>query len=150
MAWGNSGNIDTTNLDAGTDSPALARPDLKAALDELTAVINGRGTANGVASLNANLKILTSELPNTITSDTDTVLTLDPNTGKVNLEEILNLKPQTTAELQARADIAQGDVAFCSDGDAGSECIAVATAEDDSAGNPIWKVVSIGTFISST
>lgn len=150
MAWGNSGNIDTTNLDAGTDSPALARADLKAALDELTAVINGRGTSNGVASLNANNKILTSELPNTITSDTDTDLTLDPNTDKVNIQHILNLNPQTTSQLQSRSDIAQGDIAFCSDGDAGSECIAVAVAEDDSAGNPVWKVVSIGTFISST
>ena len=33
MAWANSSNIVTTNLDAGTDSPAASRPDLKAALD---------------------------------------------------------------------------------------------------------------------
>ena len=58
MAWGDSTNIVTTNLDAGTDSPAAARPDLKAALDELTLVINGRAQADGVAPLNASSKIL--------------------------------------------------------------------------------------------
>ena len=36
MAWpANSSNIDTTNLDSSTDSPAAARANLKTALDEL-------------------------------------------------------------------------------------------------------------------
>lgn len=150
MAWGNSGNVSTTNLDSGTDSPALARADLKAALDELTNVIDGRGSANGVASLDANTKIKTAELPNTITSDTATNLTLDPATDKVKLQHILNLNPQTVTQLQARSDIEQGDIAFCTNGDAGSECLAVAVAEDDSAGNPVWKVVSIGDVIATS
>jgi hypothetical protein len=38
MAWANSNNIITTNLDSDSDSPQLARPDLKNALDELTKV----------------------------------------------------------------------------------------------------------------
>ena len=38
MTWGTAGNIITTNLDSATDSPADARPNLKAALDELTNV----------------------------------------------------------------------------------------------------------------
>jgi len=46
MAWATAGNVITTNLDSGTDNPAAARPDLKAALDELKNVINGRATAN--------------------------------------------------------------------------------------------------------
>ena len=50
MGWGNAANVITTNLDAGSDSPASARADLKAGFDELTAVINGRGAASGVAS----------------------------------------------------------------------------------------------------
>lgn len=57
MAWGDSANIDTTNLDAGTDSPASARSDLKAALDELTNVIDGLGTSEGAASLDANTRL---------------------------------------------------------------------------------------------
>lgn len=150
MAWANSSNVSTANLDAGTDSPAAARPDLKAAMDELVLVIDGRNTANGVAGLDASSKLDSAQLPDEINSSTSTNLTLDPATGKVNLEEILNLAPQTVAQLNARTDIAQGDVAFCSNGDAGSECIAVAVGEDDSAGNPTWKVVSIGAAISST
>ena len=150
MAWGNSSNVSTTNLDAGTDSPAAARVDIKAALDELTNVIDGRDTANGVAGLNASSKIAASQIPDELNSTSGNNLTLDPATDKVLLEHILRLNPQTVAQLNARTDIEQGDIAFCSDGDAGTECIAVAVGEDDSAGNPTWKVVSIGSAISAT
>ncbi len=40
MAWINPDNIITTNLDANTDSPALARADIKNAFDELTNIAN--------------------------------------------------------------------------------------------------------------
>lgn len=150
MAWGNSANVITTNLSAGTDSPAAARADLKSALDELSNVIDGRNTANGVAGLDASSKIAATQLPDEINSSSGQDLTLDPSSSKVNIEHILNLNPQTVAELEARTDIQQGDVAFCSNGDAGAECLAVAVIEDDSAGNPTWKVVSIGSAISST
>jgi len=150
MGWANSSNVSTTNLDAGTDSPAAARPDLKAALDELVNVIDGRNTANGVAGLNASSKLASSQIPDEINSTSGQNLTLDPATDKVLLEHILRLNPQTTAQLNARTDIEQGDIAFCSDGDAGTECLAVAVGEDDSAGNPTWKVVSIGSAISSS
>lgn len=149
MAWGNSGNVSTANVDAGTDSPAAARADIKAAFDELTAVIDGRDTANGVAGLNASSKISAAQLPNELNTDSGVDLTLDPATDKVQIEHILRLNPQTVAQLNARTDIQQGDIAFCSDGDAGTECIAVAVGEDDSAGNPTWKVVSIGSTIST-
>jgi hypothetical protein len=140
MAWGNSSNIITTNLDDATDSPASARADIKAALDELSAVINGRNTANGVAGLSATSKILATYLPDEINSSATNPLTLDPATGKVKLEEILNLKPQTTAQLNARTDQAAGDVAYCSDGgadSAGVGCIAVYDGAD-------WRVVQLG------
>ena len=68
MAWATAGNVSTTNLAAGTDSPALARADLKAALTELIAVINGRNTANGVVGLNASTKIAATYLPDEINS----------------------------------------------------------------------------------
>ena len=38
MGWATSSNVDTGNLDSGTDSPAAARADIKAAFDELKAV----------------------------------------------------------------------------------------------------------------
>jgi len=140
MAWGNPANIITTNLDDATDSPASARVNLKAALDELSAVINGRNTADGVAGLNASSKISATQLPDEINSTAATDLTIDPATGKVKLEEILNLKPQTTAQLNARTDQASGDVAFCSDGgddSAGVGCLAVYDGTD-------WRAIQLG------
>ena len=141
MAWATSSNVITTNLDAGTDSPAAARPNLKAALDELIIVIDGRGQASGVAPLNASTKIDATYIPDELNSTAATNLTLDPATGKVNLEEILNLAPQTVAQLNARTDKAEGDVAYCSNGDAGSKCLAIYNGTD-------WKVVSLGATIS--
>ena len=150
MAWGNSGNVSTTNLSDGTKSPALARQDLYDALVELIAVIDGRNTANGVAGLNASTKIAATYLPDELNSSSGQDLTLDPNTDKVNIEHILNLNPQTVAQLEARTDITQGDVAICSDGDAGVLCIAIASGETDSAGNPEWRRISLGSAISAT
>lgn len=141
MAWGDSTNIVTTNLDAGTDTPAAARPDLKAALDELTLVINGRAQASGVAPLDASSKILATYLPNELNSTSGTALTLDPATGKVNIEEIVNLAPQTLAQLNARTDKAEGDIAYCSNGNAGSKTVAVYDGSN-------WKVVALGATIS--
>ena len=143
MAWATAGNVITTNLDSGTDNPAAARPDLKAALDELKNVINGRATANGVAPLNASSKLDATYLPDEINSSSATALTLDPATGKVKLEEILNLKPQTAAQLNARTDQVTGDIAYCSDGgddSAGVGCIAVYDGAD-------WRAVQLGAVL---
>tara|TARA_A100001201_G_scaffold41576_1_gene42599 strand:+ start:6258 stop:6692 length:435 start_codon:yes stop_codon:yes gene_type:complete len=144
MAWPtNSSNIDTQHLDAGTDSPASARADLKTALDELANVIDGRNQASGVAGLDASSKISATQIPDEINSSAATDLTIDPTTGKVKLEEILNLKPQTTAQLNARTDQATGDVAFCSDGggdSAGVGCIAVYDGAD-------WRAIQLGSVL---
>lgn len=141
MTWGTAGNINTTNLDAASDSPASARADLKAALDEITEIINGRNAANGVAGLDSSSKILATQLPDEINSSSTNALTLDPATGKVKLEEILNLSPQTLAQLNARTDQAEGDIAYCSNGDSGSKCLAVYDGSN-------WKVVALGATIS--
>lgn len=141
MAWGNPANIITTNLDDGTDSPASARADLKTALDELSAVINGRNTADGVAGLDASSKISATQLPDEINSTAATDLTIDPATGKVKLEEILNLKPQTAAQLNARTDKTAGDVAYCSDDgtDSGSTVPVIAVFDGTN-----WKKIALG------
>jgi len=141
MAWANPANIDTTNLNDATDSPASARANLKTALDELSIVINGRNTANGVPGLDASSKLSAAQLPDEINSSSATDLTLDPNTGKVNIEEILQLKPQTLSELNARTDKEQGDLAYCSNGNAGSTTLAVYDGSN-------WKVVALGSTIS--
>lgn len=144
MGWATSSNVVTTNLDQGTDSPAAARADIKAAFDELKLVIDGRNTANGVAGLDSGTKILAAQIPDEINSATGQNLILDPDTGKVKLEEIMNLKPQTVSELNARSDLAEGDVAYCSDGGSdsgGSPCLAVYIGSS-------WKRVEFGDDIA--
>ena len=141
MAWANPSNIVTTNLDDATDSPASARANLKTALDELSNVINGRNTANGVPGLDASSKISAAQLPDEINSSSSTDLTLDPSTGKVNIEEILQLKPQTLTELNARSDKEEGDLAYCSNGNSGAKTLAVYDGSN-------WKVVALGATIS--
>jgi|LULO01.1.fsa_nt_gb hypothetical protein len=44
MVWANPSNISTANLDANTDSPSLARADIKTAFDELTNIANNATT----------------------------------------------------------------------------------------------------------
>lgn len=149
MSWAVVGNIITTNLDSGADDPSLARADLKAALDELKAVINGRNATNGVAGLDGSGLIPAGILPDTIESSVGNNLNLVPDTEKVTLQHILNLNPQTTAELNARTDQAEGDVAFCSDGDSGAACLAVyGTSTDGSTVG--WNRIVFGAIISAT
>jgi len=118
MAWpANANNISTGNLDSGTDNPASARSDLKAALDEITNIINGRNQASGVAGLDASSKITNTQLPDTIISSSSTALTITPNTGALNINSVIKLNPQTRAQLYARGDLADGMVGMASNGD---------------------------------
>lgn len=120
MTWGNSSNISTTNLDSGTDSPAAARADIKAALDEVSNLCDGRAAANGVAPLDGSSKIAATYLPDEINSSASTDLTLDPSTNIVAIEDIVKLTPKTTAQLNAQSNLANGMIAFCSDAQADS------------------------------
>ena len=107
MTWGNSSNISTTNLDSATDSPALARLDLLAALGELQNVINGLGTVGGALKIDADDKILGREGIKTATSKN---LNLQPNTSMVKIQNFINLAPVAYASLPSSP--ANGDVAF--------------------------------------
>ena len=60
--WGNPANVTTTHLDSGTDSPAAARSEIYLALVELQKVIDGRGVASGVASLDASALVPLAQL----------------------------------------------------------------------------------------
>jgi len=143
MTWGNAGNIITTNLDSDADDPSLARADLKGALDELSSVIDGRNATDGVAGLDATGRVPNTILPDTIISSVGNDLILDPDTDKVEIQHIINLNPQTVAQLNARTDGSAGDVAYCSDGDTGSPTIAVYNGSD-------WVRVALGSVISAT
>ena len=133
MTWGNKSNYNTTYLDEATDSPANARPQLKNAVDELTNVIDGLNTAGGAAKLDSST---TKVIANSGIQSTGDVIITPASGYSVNIQNILNLNPQTVAELNA-VTAAEGDVAYCSNGNAGADCLAVYT----SAG--AWKVLAI-------
>ena len=119
MAWpANANNISTANVDSGTDNPASARADIKAAFDELTNVINGRAEASGVASLDSNTKIPAAQLPDEINSSGSTNLTIDPSTGVVVIEDVAQLNPVAYASLPGSP--AMGQIAFLITDGAGS------------------------------
>ena len=113
----NANNIVTTNLDAGTDDPSAARANLKAALDEISNIIGGRGTASGIASLDSNTLIPAAQIPNELNSSSGQNLTLDPATGIVVVEDIIRLNPRTKSQLNATSNLADGMIAFASDVD---------------------------------
>jgi hypothetical protein len=139
MAWPTDDtNIVTTNLDAASDSPATARADIKTALDELANVINGRGQADGVAPLGGTSKIAATYLPNTLLSSSGVDLTLQPDTNRVQIEDVVNLTPLTLAQLNSAIPTPQeGDIAYCTNGNAGSKTLVVYNGTD-------WKVVALG------
>ena len=117
MAWATVGNVTTTHLDSADDSPAEARVELYNALLELQNVINGRAAVNGVASLDANTKVPSAQMPDEINSSGSTDLTLDPATGIVAVEDIIKLNPITRTAAYAVSNLADGMMAMMSDGD---------------------------------
>ena len=109
MAWATSSNVSTDNVDSATDNPADARADIYNAFLELIKVIDGRGTANGVASLDSTTKVPAAQLPTTLVSTTGDI-TLQPNTSRTSFEDFINLQPIDHASLPASPS--KGDVVF--------------------------------------
>ena len=149
MGWGTAANVTTTHLDSANDNPSQARSEIYNACIELQAVINGRDTANGVCGLDASNLVPNTKLPNTIISSSGNALTLTPNTGRVSINNIINLSPRTVNQLRALNGVS-GDVAFCSNGAGGSACLAVSKGEVDSGGDYIWYRIALSTEVSPT
>jgi len=136
MAWPST--LTTNHLDSDTDSPKLARAEILATAVAVNAIIDSRGAASGVASLDATTRIPAAQLPAVQTTTT----TFQPTSERITVKNIVNLYPQTVAALSSVTG-SEGDVAFCSNGDAGSPCLAVYDGSN-------WLVVSLGSTISAT
>jgi hypothetical protein len=61
MAWPTTAIV-TTSMDAGTDSPATARAEIKQMADNVNDIMNSRSAASGIASLNSTGRVPTNEL----------------------------------------------------------------------------------------
>jgi len=118
MAWATAGNIITTNLDAAGKSPADARPNLKAALDELTIVSNNLGTTDGAAKIEST-GVISSAVTGIGTTSGSQDFNITPGSKMVNITDFINLNPVAYASLPSSPS--KGDIAFLTtdeDGDA--------------------------------
>lgn len=62
MAWPTV-NIDTTEMDAGTDHPDVARIQIKQIADNVNAIKDAKGAASGIAPLDSGSKVPAANLP---------------------------------------------------------------------------------------
>ena len=136
MAWPTT---TTTNyLDSDADSVLLARTEIYAAAVAVNDIIASRAAVDGIASLDGTGRVPAGQLPTTQTTTT----LFQPSSGRVTIQSLVNLNPQSVAELTGlTAQV--GDVAYCSNGSAGSACLAVYTGSD-------WQQVVLGSAVSST
>lgn len=134
--------ITTSNLDAGSDDPSQARADLLSAVEALNTIIDEAGTAEGVALLNLSGQLPSDQIPNTI-APTSGVLTLAPTSGKVKIQDVLRLQILSFDDIEGLENNAEGDVVYCSNGDAGDPCLAVYNGTD-------WLRVSLGSAIATS
>lgn len=136
MAWPST--LTTNYLDADTDSPYLARPEILATAVAVNGIIASRAATDGIASLDGTGRIPAAQFPALQTTTT----TFEPTAGRITVKNIVNLYPQTVSALEGITG-SEGDVAYCSNGDAGDPCLAVFDGTD-------WLRVALGTAISST
>lgn len=121
MVWPTS-SANLLNVDSATDSPTLARQDIYDAFTLLNAIIASQNTANGAVVTNGFNKIDAEQIPNNISVTGN--LSLEPSAKWVTINNVLNLAPQTAAQIAASSVVPQlGDIMLCSDGDAGAPCI---------------------------
>lgn len=142
-------DITTTHLDSGSDSIAASRVELYTALTRLSELIDSRNTADGLAPLDTNSQVPAANLPTTLTSGGSNDIILQPATGNVTIQNVLSFTARTVAQLEAD-DSPAGTLAYCSNGDAGSPCLAVAQGVQDTAGDYQWDRIALGTVIATS
>lgn len=134
-----TGSVTTDNLDAATDSPASARADLLLAVQKLNDIISSYDSADGIAALDSSGLIVNTKLPDSLQSSSGNNITMNPNTGVVKVNNLIELTPRTVAQLEALTGV-EGQVAYVSN-DTGGKALAV---YDGSA----WKKLTLGATIS--
>ena len=112
-------NITTTYLSSNSATILGARPEIYTVATSLSDVINARGEAEGVASLDVSGKIPVTELPPTHRSYGGIHLTLDSGSGKVIIQDYIHLTPFTQTELNAKTPLNLGDIAVTTNGNGG-------------------------------
>jgi hypothetical protein len=141
MAWPST--LSNTYVGNSSASVASSRSELDAAIVAINDIIGSRGAVSGVASLDSTSKIPTNQIPTELITSGSQDLTLSPGSTRVAINDILNLEPRTVSQLTALSTPVTGDIAYCSNGNAGNACVAVYSVD-------AWKIVSLGGNISAT
>ena len=119
----------------------MARVDLLDAVTKLNTIITEANGADGVVTLTSSGKLSATVIPNTMVS-TGT-LNLAPTNGIVNIQDRLRLTPVSVTVANALASPVEGDLVYCTNGDAGDPCVAVYNGT-------AWKKIALGATISAT
>jgi hypothetical protein len=119
-------SVNTANLDSATDDPSLARADLLDAVQKLNTIIEGGGSASGVALLNASNQIPTGKLPQSISYQGGNQI-INPSTGIVNIQDVLRLTALQKSDILdiSTATLQIGDLAIASNGNTGTYTVAL-------------------------
>lgn len=133
--------VATNHLDADTDSVLLARPQILATALAVNSIVESRGLASGLASLDENGRIPAAQLPGTLTT-VNTDIVLEPGSGRVAIQDVLNLSPLTVSQVLALNTPVAGDAVYVSDGDDGDPALAVYTGS-------AWLRVVLGAVIAA-
>lgn len=125
MTFPTGTTISTANLDSPDDDPSLARVDLYNLAVAVNNIIASANSTQGVLILGADGKVSTAYLPGTYQTASGSI-TLQPNSGVVNISKVIRLAQIFTADLGSATGTTSpsaGDVCFLTDGDAGQPCL---------------------------
>jgi hypothetical protein len=133
--------ISTTNFAAGSGNPSLARTDLLALIQAVNDIIASANDTSGVLVLTGSGTIPSSAVPAQISLPQGTQV-FNPVDRVVNIRDFLRIQVQSVDQIKAFATPSQGDIAFASDGDGGTPCLAVYDGS-------LWRTVRFATDIGS-
>ena len=137
MAFPTGTEITTANVASADSDPSLARVDIYNLIVAFNQLIASENGALGVAVLNGAGQLAASRIPGTLAPTGD--VTLNPSSGRVNINNLLSLAQLTYTELGTIAGTdapTAGDVVYLTDGDAGDPCLSIYDGTS-------WRVVRL-------
>lgn len=120
--------IATTNLDASSDDPSLARADLLQAVQTINTILSTANGAYGVLVLQGDATINPNKLPGTLAPTGQ--LTLNPSNTIVKVQNILRLQQVPKAVMLAQTNMVAGDIMLASDADSGNPAVCFYTGTE--------------------
>ena len=142
MTFPTGQSISTANVASADSDPSLARSDIYDLIVLVNQLVASVNSAQGVLALDGSGKVSSTYLPGTYSTSSGAI-TLQPNSGVVNINKVLRLSQITTSTLGSATGTTSpspGDLCFLADGDAGSPCLACYDGTS-------WKVVRLMTAV---